>query len=64
MPEEIEIGILHRHAFANPNSLPDSRRVAQIVERHLQNLFDFVRRGDEIGTLFRDANNRVQRLDT
>ena len=42
--EQIEVGILDRDAFADPGALPDSRGVAQIVERHLENLFHFTRR--------------------
>ena len=43
MAEQIEVGILDRDAFADPRALPDPRGVAQVLERHFEDLLDFVR---------------------
>ena len=61
MAEQIEVGILDRHAFADPGALPDSRRVAQVVERHLEDLLDFVRRRRKSGRRSVNADDRMQR---
>ena len=61
VPEQIEVGTFDRDAFADADVASDARRVAQIVERHLEDLFHFPRRGDELRPRVGDADDRMQR---
>ena len=42
-PSRSKYGIFDRDAFTNPGALPDSRGVAQIVQRHLEDFVHFAR---------------------
>ena len=58
--EQIEVRVFDRDAFADPRPLPDPRRITQVLERHFENLLDFIRRRHEVGAPIGDAHDRVQ----
>ena len=60
-PSRSKYGILDRDAFAHPGALADARGVAQIVQRHFEDLFHFPGRRLEVRPPIGDADNRVQR---
>jgi hypothetical protein len=61
MSAQVEIGILHRHAFAHPRAAADSRGVAQIRDGHFDDFVHLAGCSDERGTLVRHAHHRMQR---
>ena len=61
VPEEVEVGILDRDAFANPGPAGFARRRGDRRQRHLQDLLDLVRRRAEVRPPVGHADDRMQR---